>query len=319
LSTTTTILASTERVRRVFGQLALAASAFTFVVIVASAFIRHTQAGLSCGDWPACYAPVDANENATASVSIARIIHRIAATGALVLVGGLWLSARARGAAFLRERRLALAALVIAAALGVLGVATPGATVPAVQLGNLIGGYLMLAMLAALAGAAAVGDHRGTMNRAVASRRRFAVALLVLTVVQASIGGLIGTGFALTSCPDLLRCSDVVAGSAAMVSLDPFQPLSAVNGHVVSPSDAAAFHIVHRLLAIAATGLTLLLAYVLRSRDPRACALLTALALSTPLLGIAAILAMPVLAVTVLHNAAAALLIATLAYVAATS
>jgi hypothetical protein len=43
-----------------------------------------------------------------------------------------------------------------------------------------------------------------------------------------------------------------------------------------------------------------------------------ALALATPLLGATAVVTMPSLAVTVLHNAAAAALIATLAYLAAT-
>jgi hypothetical protein len=43
------------------------------------------------------------------------------------------------------------------------------------------------------------------------------------------------------------------------------------------------------------------------------------LALTIPLLGIAAVLAMPALAITVLHNAAAAALVATLSYVGARS
>ena len=320
MSVAATSTAPIARVRRALGRVALAASALTLVVIVASAFIRHTQAGLSCGDWPACYAAVDANETATTGVSIARIVHRLAATGALVLVVGLWLSARARRPAFRRERRLGLAALLVAAALGLLGVATPGAAVPVIPLGNLVGGYLMLALLAALAGVAAVDDDVRPANHAAASHRRFALGLLALAFVQAGIGGLIGTEFALASCRNLLHCSGVAADAAAIGgSLDPFQPLTSVNGHFVPPSNGAALHTVHRLFAIAVTFLALVLAYALRSIDARACAWLTALALTAPLLGVAAVVAMPALPVTVLHNAAAALLIATLAHTAGTS
>src|SRR5262245_4101580 len=202
-------IASTARARRLFGRLALAASALTLVVIVASAFIRHTQAGLSCSDWPACYAAIDGQTSAATGVSIARVLHRLAATSALVLVVGLWLSARTRGPKFERVRLLAFAALLVAAALGVLGVATPGATVPAVPLANLLGGYLMFALLAALVGTAIDLDFPAADRAGRASGSRFALALLVLAFVQASIGGLIGTRFTLTACTEIVRCAGI--------------------------------------------------------------------------------------------------------------
>jgi cytochrome c oxidase assembly protein subunit 15 len=301
----------------VFARLALAASTLTLLVIVASAFIRHTQAGLACSDWPACYAAVDRHAEAASAtgVSIARIFHRLAATSALVLVVGLWLSARVRGPEFRHVRTLALAASLVAGALGVLGVATPAAAIPAVPLGNLIGGYLMLAMLAGLFGAAIdielpVADHAGAP-----SRRRFALALLALAFVQASIGGLIGTRFALTACAEVFRCPAAEA-SAIGTTLDPFQKLVVGDGHVVPPAGAAALHIIHRMLGIAVAAFTLLLAYRLRRTHARTSLLLAGLALAAPLLGVAAVLAIPALAITVSHNAAAAVLVATLAYVA---
>jgi cytochrome c oxidase assembly protein subunit 15 len=318
----TTSDAATERARRVFARLALAASALTLLVIVASAFIRHTQAGLACVDWPACYAAVGEHADAASAtgISIARFLHRLAATSALVLVVGLWLSARSRGPAFRRERVLGLSALLAAASLGILGVATPDATVPAVPLGNLIGGYLLLALLAALVGVATRGHDLPVADRANRPHRLFVLALLALAFVQMTIGGLIGTAFALTACSELLHCADVIAGHAAIgATLDPFHSVAVVDGHVVSPAGAATLHVIHRLLGLATAVFALGLAYALRSTDARTWKLLAVLALATPLLGIAAVVAMPSLASTVLHNAAAALLVASLSYIAARS
>lgn len=73
----------------------------------------------------------------------------------------------------------------------------------------------------------------------------------------------------------------------------------------------------HRLLGIAVALAALALAYALRSSNRHGAALLAVLAVTAPSLGVTAILRMPSLPVTVLHNAAAAMLIATLAYISA--
>ena len=146
--------ATGARLRIVFGYMALAAAALTFVVIVASAVMRHTQAGLACADWPACYGRTDAlgaDALPSTPVRIVRIAHRLAATSVLALVIGMLLVAWTQKPAWKREGVLALTALLVAAALAVLGLATPGAKIPAVTLGNLLGGYLMLALLSAAA------------------------------------------------------------------------------------------------------------------------------------------------------------------------
>lgn len=311
---------STVRTRRLFGRLALAAGLLTLIVIVASAFIRHTQAGLACADWPACYARIDAHAEAAApstGVFVARLLHRLAASGALALIIGMWLTARGLRPAFRRERTLGLAALVIAAGLAVLGIATPGAEYPAVPLGNLLGGYLMLAVLAALTGVLASPDGATPQGPATTSLRPLALALLALAFAQAGVGTLIGAKFALTACTELVRCPDFAGNELALgAALDPFRRLVIVDGHAVAPAGAAGIHVTHRLLGAALAAAALVLAYASRSTDRRAARLLMTLALATPLLGATAVVAMPSLAVTVLHNAAAAALIATLAYLA---
>ena len=67
---------------RVFRACALAAAAFTLVVIVASAFVRQSQVDLRCVEWPACAMrpAVAASPAPGSALSGARLAHRIAAT-----------------------------------------------------------------------------------------------------------------------------------------------------------------------------------------------------------------------------------------------
>ncbi len=306
------------RLRVVFARIALAAAVLTFVVIVASAFMRHTQAGLACDDWPACYGRMESADAAAvppSGVRIARIAHRLAATSVLALVIGMLLVAWTQRPAWKREGGLALAALAVAAALAVLGLATPGSKIPAVTLGNLLGGYLMLALLAATAAAAAPGHDREAYPRASTKHlRRSAMVVLALVFAQAAAGGMIGAQFALTACPALEACPAFsVAELRAAGALDPFRVLSIADGRVVPPLSAAGLHVVHRGLGIVTAIATIVLAYRLRRFDRRSTLMLAALALGSVLLGAAAILGMPSLLVTVLHNAFAAMLIAALA------
>ena len=313
---------STARLRIVFARMALAATALTFVVVVASAFMRHTQAGLSCVDWPACYGRIESSfgdVTPSTGVRIVRISHRIAATSVLVLVIGLLLIAWTQRPAWKREGSLALAALLVAAALAVLGIVTPGARLPAVTLGNLLGGYLMLALLTATYAAAANSrrsDARGSSP--AAPLRWIALAVLVLVFAHAALGNMIGAQYALTACPTLGRCPgfpfvEIVLTDAWI----PFRPYSIVDGRVVPPEGAAGLYVAHRALGVVVAIVVLALAYGLRRYDRHIAQALVVLAFTAPLLGVAAIAAMPSLPITVLHNAAAAGLVAVLAMVAA--
>jgi len=302
--------------------LAIAATALTAIVIVASAFMRHTQVGLGCADWPACYARIAAEAVDPApplGVRIARIAHRLAATGVLALIVGMLLVAWTQRPVWKREGLLAIAALVVAAALAVLGIATPGAKLPAVTLGNLLGGYLMLAVLAAL-----VATVRNT-PAPPASRwlrtaplRWIALAILALVFVQAALGGMIGAQFALTACPTLGKCAGFAFDEFRFTAaLDAFRPLDIVDGRVVPPAGAAAPFVIHRAFGLVAAIVTLVLAHALRRTQRHVALLLAGLALAAPLIGATAVATMPALILTVLHNAAAAALVGTLGWVAA--
>jgi cytochrome c oxidase assembly protein subunit 15 len=314
----TTAADSSARLRLLFARAAVAAAALTFVVIVASAFMRHTQVGLGCDGWPACYGLLD-EAAPTSAVRVVRIAHRLAATGVLALVIGLLLIAWTQRPPWRRKGTLALAALALAAGLAVLGIATPGARLPAVTLGNLLGGYLLLAALAATAAA-----HPSPSDVAASARRVplrwLAIAALAFVLVQTALGGSIGAQYALPACTTLGKCAGLPFDEFRMTAaFDPFRPLTVVAGRVVPPPDAAGVFVIHRTLAIVAVVVTLIVAWHLRQGSRRLAATLAALAVATATAGIAAVVVAPSLPLTVAHNACAALLVATLAVVVACS
>ena len=96
-------------------------------------------------------------------------------------------------------------------------------------------------------------------------------------------------------------------------ALDPFRPLSIVDGRVVPPGDAGGVFVIHRTLAIVAAVLVLVVAWHLRATHRVLARTLTALAVATPLAGVAAVAMVPSLSLTVAHNTCSALLVAMLA------
>jgi len=305
---------STARLRALFARMALAAAALTFIVIVASAFMRHAQAGLSCGDWPACYARIaapDADTLPGTGVRVARIAHRLAATGVLALVIGMLLIAWTQAPAWKREGALALWALAIAMALAVLGIATPGARLPAVTLGNLLGGYAMLAVLATTAAPASAAPN---------SARKLAKLALALAFVQTALGGMMGAQFAALVCPALVDCGPwswpAFADGGAW---NPLHTPALIEGHLAAPDGAAGLHVLHRLNGVVLAATALAAAAAQHHVRPRLAFSLTGLVLAVAALGAAAVSPQPALAFVVAHNAGAALLVALLGSAAAKS
>ena len=110
-----------------FRRLALIAATLALVVIVFGAFVRLSNAGLSCPDWPTCYGkaswPVHADEVATANANFSRRlapdkawreqVHRhLAATLGLLVLALTVVATRRRA----RDWQIVLAAAVLVAA-----------------------------------------------------------------------------------------------------------------------------------------------------------------------------------------------------------
>lgn len=81
----TQVIPDPQRRLRLLQRLAWACAALMLATISLSAFMRLSQAGLGCADWPACYAQQYANA-AGHGVAAARLAHRFVASATLVLV-----------------------------------------------------------------------------------------------------------------------------------------------------------------------------------------------------------------------------------------
>lgn len=228
---------------------AAAGVVLVFAVIVASAYLRLAQAGLGCTDWPACYGP--ARMTATASpeaptvVAVMRLAHRIAAAGVgfvVIAIAALCLTVRRRDASALRLAGALVASTVF---LALLGRATPGTQLPAVTLGNLLGGMTMLALMEWL---------RLRTSRAVetASRGRASAATWIgvaLIAFGITLGALTSANYAGASCPGFPDCQGKWwPASGIFAILDPWRPVAALPAAALIADPARqGLHLLHRI------------------------------------------------------------------------
>jgi len=222
--------------------LAILACALTVCITASSAFIRHSQAGLGCPDWPngECVAGLrtaqaDAQAGARSDgqpavrsdappaappaaqpravepgVRTARALHRVSA----MLVGIFVLLLAVFGWSSMRSRVALAIALADTVFLAWLGRFTPH-PVPLVTLANLVGGIALAAAFAwiaaslrtpARAGAPAPVPSPGADLRIGAATIAPAFAALALLAVAAWIGTMIGAHDAIGACEGA-RCA----------------------------------------------------------------------------------------------------------------
>ena len=199
-------------------RLAFAALALTFVVVVVGAYVRLSDAGLGCPDWPLCYGrPIpDAGEDARAWKEM---VHRwLAGTLGLLLFALLLVAWRTRQS---RALASAIAALVVfQAALGMWTVTM--LLKPVIVTAHLLGGMTLLALLVWFC---LERLQPGAAPEGRALRGAAAIALAAVAA-QIGLGGWVSANYAALACPDLPLCV----------------------GHVVPPMDFAnGFHMVREL------------------------------------------------------------------------
>ncbi len=281
--------------------------AFTFALMVAvvmlSAYMRLSATGLGCDNWPGCYGRILAGQ-APHRPEWINIAHRIAASvmglAALAIVTFAW---RLRRTAH-RNFPLALALFGLTAFLAALGKWTHDARLPAVALGNLLGGLGMLLLLWRM--------HLGYSLRPTAPsgpRGRIGIGL-ALVAAQTALGGLASANFAASSCAGLSGC-DVWWQQASLAAFNPFHALDVAQGGNFEPGmTQQTLHMVHRLLALPVVVYLVWLGMsLLRETRRRSGLLLIAVAALQVALGIVAAIGNPPLFLVLLHNAAAAFLL----------
>ena len=284
--------------------LVLAALLLVLVITTTSAYIRLSQAGFGCADWPACYGRSVALPAAgqvmpePSALFWARALHRVAAssTGILLLLIVFlgWHELRNRSA-----RLAAVATVALAGFLAWLGLLTPS-HLPAVTVGNLLGGMTMLALLWWL-------HQRDRGAGAGRTLQRLALAALAL---QIALGGMIGARHAVLACITLPAC----AGGWWPDSVDwrLFNPFLALSESDMGSAAREALIMSHRYGALLVATMLCVLGVKAIRRGARVAAkgwfLLGMLGLQL-LLGAGMVLANFPLPLALLHNLCAALLL----------
>jgi len=284
------------------------ACAFLVITIVGiSAFLRLSAAGLDCSPWPRCYGQVQAAMQ-SGTIDVARLFHRVLAVTLLPLILLLVMAGFARKPDAWEQRWTSVLAVALVLFLAVLGRWTTGAKVPAVALGNLLGGFLLFALCARMA---LVGrSPRGANELSDSARRwlRFAIGAVVLQVAS---GGLVSSSLAGLSCPSFTACA--LPSPIAWEALNPWHvprvdPLT----WPINP-DGAIAQFLHRLIALVAVLAVLIAAVKLRRCGwHRTSSILLVLLVAQISLGALLVLSGLPLAMAVTHNLVAAALLATL-------
>ena len=288
--------------------LVLAALLLVLVITTTSAYIRLSQAGFGCADWPACYGrrmstpPAGQLIPERSTLFWARALHRLAASSTgilLVLIVFVGWDALQSAAA----RLAAVVTLALAGFLAWLGLITPSA-LPAVTVGNLLGGMTMLALLWWL-------HQRDRGTGASRTLHRLALGALAL---QIALGGMIGARHAVLSCVTLPAC----AGGWWPDSIDwrLFNPFFAMSesdiGSAAGSAAREALIMSHRYGAVLVATILCVLGVNAVRRGARVAArgwlLLGMLGLQL-LLGAGTVLANFPLPLALLHNLCAALLL----------
>jgi cytochrome c oxidase assembly protein subunit 15 len=296
------------------------------VIIATSAYLRLSQAGLDCADWPACYGHLRPSGEPLAaakadgvsqplSMTWPRIAHRFAASAVAVLNLILALLCWFRRPVSWQHRAIAMALLGLTLFLAVLGRWTPAARIPAVAIGNLLGGFTLLATLWWLR----LLSAPATSGTSLVSRRLqyWAKFGLLALVIQIALGGLVSAHFAALSCANFPDCNgNWWPGGLSLTDLNPFKELAlGSDGKVIIPAAMASVHMLHRLGALIVFGyLTLLAIKLLRLGNGYKTLGLILLVLSfvQVTLGISVVLFNLPLKLVVAHNGVAAVLLLTL-------
>jgi cytochrome c oxidase assembly protein subunit 15 len=285
--------------------------ATVLAVTTLSAFIRVTNAGLGCAEWPRCYgerglrpaAGAAAAADETTATIAARVAHRVMAVTALFLVVFVIAICFAERPRLRAAGATAIALLALTLFLAVLGRWSSGSRIPAISIANLVGGFAMLALSVRLA----IGAQTPLTPRL---RVAAFVASMVL-VAQVAIGGLVSTSHAGLSC---VGWSDCVAAARELPwsTLDPRREPT-LTAQAPFNAAGALSQSIHRSLALLLALLLLPLAIgVFRQGRRRTAAVLAALLAAQLVAGLALAQGSLPLGLALLHNVLAACLLATI-------
>ncbi len=202
-----------------YSKLAWFATVLAFFVVVLGAYVRLSDAGLGCPDWPGCYGqaawPTETAEIAQANEAFPdrtveshkawkEMVHRYFAgiLGLIVLTLFIWAFVKRRDMAYTLPLVLGLV-IVFQAALGMWTVTLQ--LKPIIVMGHLMGGMLTLSLLwwLALSSSNSIKPYRygGHVKQWMVS------LALLLVVLQIMLGGWTSSNYAALSCVGFPLCN----------------------------------------------------------------------------------------------------------------
>jgi cytochrome c oxidase assembly protein subunit 15 len=303
-----------------FRRLSLAAALLAAAVVVLGAWVRLTDAGLGCPDWPGCYGHIYPNAGGADQSSglhfakaLHEMIHRYFAStlGVIIAILAVW------AVRFRRDHGQpvmpAVAAFVIVCLQGTLGALTVTLLLkPLIVTAHLLGGLSTLGLLCWLS----LTPEMRQLTQSEAALRKYALVGLAALVLQLALGGWTSTNYAAVACPDFPTCRH--SWWPPMDFRDAFVLWRGLDinfeGGVLAGPARTAIHFTHRLGALAAGSLLIGLGVLTwaRSGGPRLRSAGALLVLAVALqigVGVATVHWGIPLPLATLHNAGAAFLV----------
>jgi heme a synthase len=278
------------------------------IVVVIGAYVRLSDAGLGCPDWPLCYGqplPGDIADGDALARAWKEMGHRYLAgtLGFFIVLLALW-SWRVRRSSWLATS--ILASVLVQATLGAWTVTM--LLKPAIVTAHLIGGMAILGLLTWFA----LEQFSHTLK--YESLRFPAVAALAMLAVQIALGGWVSSNYAALACPDLPLCMGQVL--PPMDFRNGFHVLrelgQAPDGELLSREALTAIHWTHRVSAVVLAAVVGWTVYRAWKPFPAMAMLVGALLVVQFSLGLANVAVSRPLPLAAAHNAGAALLVVAL-------
>lgn len=243
---------------------------FVIVLVSLSAYLRLAHSGIGCADWPDCYGRIGDPPSVSQTISSENAYQRIIAEASQPLA---WATPLHRFVASIlgllivfltmlafkqkKDRLISLALLLVTVFLALLGVKSGGLHSPAVVMGNLSGGFLMLGLLGWML--FKDSDNGNTVATSGKLSGKLLGAAVLLLVIQILLGGLTSANFAATACQSLPDCHGRwLPGPDVFKAMDLSSDHQVTSmGQVVGGQERTDIHIAHRLGAAIAAVLML--------------------------------------------------------------
>ena len=312
--------------------IARVACVLALIVIVLGAYVRLSDAGLGCPDWPGCYGNLIVPDNVKQveegnvayperpfeqAKAWKEMAHRYAASilGLLIMIMAFaaWMKSQ-----FSNLRLFSTALLGLVIFQGLLGMWTVTLLLkPVIVMSHLLGGLTILSLLywMTLRQQSKQGVFVSAGNRKLLP---LAIIALIVLTLQISLGGWISSNYAALACPDFPTCQGVWWPNMDFnegfilwrgLSVD-------YEGGVLHGSARTAIHMAHRIGAVIAFITILLIAIqaiISGMKQLRLTGFVALILLLTQVsLGISIVMFHLPLSVAVLHNGVAALLLLSL-------